>query len=388
MRNSSKQIRLCDCNRTFDLDAGRLTEQAGAADVSVHHELCRRELSSLEADLAAGCDIAVSCTQESALFSEVADSVNAGQHIRFFNLRETAGWSVEQSAATPKMAALIAAASTLPEVEPVEGVQMAAGRALLIVGEAGVALGWAERLAASFDVSVLMSSRAGEAELPADNAYPVWSGNPQSLKGHLGAFELAWEQHNPIDLERCVRCNACVKACPEGAIGFDLQVDADKCRSHGACVTACGEIGAIDFARRDTARSETFDMVLDLSSTPLLRRVELPDGYAAPGRDPFDQALAVQTLGEFVGEFEKPRYVAFESGLCAHSKSRKIGCNNCIEVCSTEAIRSAGDVIAVDPWLCKGCGTCSTAPSAIAGFRFCSPSLAFRSSTPMRLKGT
>ncbi len=77
------------------------------------------------------------------------------------------------------------------------------------------------------------------------------------------------------------------------------------------------------------------------------------------------------TLGEFVGEFEKPRYVAFEAGLCAHSRAKKTGCSNCIEVCATEAIRSKGDVIAVDPYLCKGCGTCSTVcPSGALSFQF------------------
>jgi len=117
-----------------------------------------------------------------------------------------------------------------------------------------------------------------------------------ALSGHLGAYELEWTQQNPIDLELCVRCNACVKACPEAAIGWDLQVDVDACRSHRACVAACGEIGAIDFARADVVRRERFDLVLDLSTEPLLKRVELPDGYAAPGRDPFEQALAVQAL--------------------------------------------------------------------------------------------
>src|SRR5690606_26751368 len=81
--------------------------------------------------------------------------------------------------------------------------------------------------------------------------------------------------------------------------------------------------------------------------------------------------LAVQALGEFVGEFEKPRYVGFEAGLCAHSRAKKTGCTNCIEACATEAIRSSGDVIAVDPWLCKGCGTCSTVcPSGALSFQY------------------
>jgi Fe-S-cluster-containing hydrogenase component 2 len=38
----------------------------------------------------------------------------------------------------------------------------------------------------------------------------------------------------------------------------------------------------------------------------------------------------------------------------------KAGCSNCIEVCATEAIVSAGDKIKLDPYLCQGCGTCTT----------------------------
>lgn len=385
MSDSQKQVRLCDCNRSFTLDVERLA--AAGASVACHHALCAAELPLISEDLAAGRELFVACTQETALFTEVAQAIEgpaggrpAAERIHFFNLRENAGWSADAvqatptsapSPLTPKFAALIAAATTLAAPEPVPAVQMRAGRSLLIVGEAGAALGWAERLAGSFEPAVLITERAGEVELPATNAYPVWSGRPLKLSGHLGAFELAWAQRNPIDLGSCVRCNACVKACPEGAIGVDLQVDLDACRSHRACVAACGEIGAIDFARADVARSARFDLVLDLSVEPLLRRVELPDGYAAPGRDPLEQALAAQALGDFVGEFEKPRYVAFDAGLCAHSRASKRGCTNCIEVCATAAIRSHGDVIAVDPYLCKGCGTCSTVcPSGALGFQY------------------
>src|SRR5262245_41794596 len=61
-----------------------------------------------------------------------------------------------------------------------------------------------------------------------------------------------------------------------------------------------------------------------------------------------------------VGEFEKPRYFAYNEKICAHSRSAKTGCNQCIDVCSTGAIAPDGDHVKVDPHLCMGCGGCAT----------------------------
>ncbi|MGQ0546368.1 MAG: ATP-binding protein, partial [Betaproteobacteria bacterium] len=292
MSLEGKTLKVCSCNRTVPFDAKALAAALRTGEpVKVHSELCRKDAGAFQAALGLGEDLIVACTQEAALFGELAGE--AEKRIKFVNVREVAGWSREGAAATPKIAALIAMAA-LPEPEPVPSVEFASGGQLLIVGPAAAALDWAERLAGQLEVSVLISG--GKGELPLERKYPVWSGRVQKLSGWLGAFELEWHQENPIDLELCTRCNACVRACPEQAIGFDYQVDMDKCRAHRKCVEACGAIGAVDFSRSDALRKESFDLVLDLSREPLIRTHELPQGYLAPGDDPLEQALAAREL--------------------------------------------------------------------------------------------
>ena len=41
-----------------------------------------------------------------------------------------------------------------------------------------------------------------------------------------------------------------------------------------------------------------------------------------------------------VGEFEKPRFFAYNAKICAHSRSSKAGCNQCLDVCSTRRDRA------------------------------------------------
>jgi ferredoxin len=354
MSLEGKTLKVCSCNRTMALDAKALAEALkSGAPLTVHHELCRKDAGAFQAALGGADDIVVACTQETTLFRELAGETTS--RISFVNIREFGGWSAEKS--TPKMAALLAMAA-LPEAEPAPAVEFNSTGQVLIVGPAAAALGWADRLAGQLEVNVLITDASGE--LPLERKFPVWSGNVAKIGGWLGAFEVEWTQANPIDLEVCTRCNACIRACPEDAIDFSYQVDLSKCKAHRDCVKACGAIGAIDFSRSNTARKDSFDLVLDLSRQPLIRTHQLPQGYLAPGDDPLEQALAAQALTGLVGEFEKPRFFEYKAKICAHSRSGKQGCNLCLDVCSSGAIRADGDHVKVEPHLCAGCGGCAT----------------------------
>ena len=360
----------------------------------VHTLLCRREAAlfqrAAKSSAASGDELLIACTQESRLFLELNEQTEGAasvqeRPIHFVNIRETGGWSrdgakaLEAKALIPKLAALIAAAQ-LPPPEPVATVSYRSEGRCLVLGSAEAAERAATLLGDGLEVSVLVTG--GGSALAQVHQRATHTGRLSGLRGWLGNFVADWESSNPIDLDLCTRCNACVDACPEGAIGLDYQVNLDACKSHRDCVRVCDAAGAIDFGRAAQEHRQDFDLVLDLRETPAFTMHQPPQGYFHAGADPHKLIDAVLKLRELSGEFEKPKFFKYQQKICAHSRNEQIGCTACIDVCSTRAIRSdasrknktkgepAGGVI-VEPHLCVGCGACSTVcPSGAMSFAY------------------
>jgi ferredoxin len=277
----------------------------------------------------AGGPLTIGCTQEALLFAEVAQETKKPASLAFVSVRETAGWSSQAADAGPKMAALLAAAGEPAPAVPL--VALTSEGIIMIYGRDEQAIEAANLLKENLDVTVMVTRPAGLAP-GRINEFPVVKGTIRAAKGYLGAFEIAVDDF------------AAAAPSSRGALAFGPSRD--------GAVSRC-------------------DIILDVSGgTPLFPAHDLREGYlrADPG-DPAAVLRAVIKARDLVGSFDKPRYIAFHEDLCAHSRSRIVGCRRCLDLCPTGAIAPAGDHVAIDANICAGCGQCAAVcPTGAAAY--------------------
>ncbi len=314
---------VCSCEDTMPLDGEALARGCAGSQIATARQLCRSQTDLFRKLLGTGGDLTIGCTQEAPLFEEIAADLEHAGTITYANIRETAGWSREAEVAGPKMAALLAAAAEPMPATPFT--TMTSAGVALVYGSDATAIEVGRRLAEHLDVTIILAPAGrGAADItpPAVNDTPVLQGRIRSAKGHLGAFELTVDDF----------------AAPSPS-------------SRAKLVFGGSRDGAVS----------TCDIVVDLSGgLPLFAAHDLRSGYLRADSD--DRAGVEKLIAEavqLVGTFDKPAYVRLEDALCAHSRSSKVGCRRCLDLCPTGAITPAGDHVAISAEICAGCGACA-----------------------------
>ncbi len=328
----TKKLVLCDCLGSQKIDADGIAEASGLACSKVYTSLCMDQIDAAASEIAQG-DAILACQQERKRFEDLALEIDV-EAPGFVDLRDRAGWGSEKP--TAKMAAL-AAEATVAAPAPKTVDVVSEGTCLILGGHA--ALEAADQLCDILAVTVLLDNAA---EIPATRKFDVIRGTLRQAHGALGQFETKFDQLQQVTLG--------------GRGGFELGPAQD---------------GAASFC----------DVILDLSGEqPLFSAHEKREGYlrADPGHAP-SVATAVLEASQLIGTFEKPLYVRMEATLCAHSRAEQPACSNCLDICPTGAITSAGEHVQVDPMICAGCGACSAVcPSGAISYDAPPPSAVFR----------
>lgn len=326
-----QQVLICNCEQTMELDGSAIGEALGQGALTVHTNLCRRDLSRFEKAMDRDGELVVACTQEAPLFSEIIDENDNGATARFVNIRERAGWCDNSKMANAKVTALLGEAmldSAPPRLRSIKSDGLC-----LVYGKGQEALEAARLLSPRLSVSLVLAD-SSDVVLPQVLDFAIYQGTLKSVSGAFGSFDVVVDDYAPL---------------------------VPSSRAAPSFIMA-----------KDDAKSQC-SLILDMSGNQaVVTGHQKRDGYFCvdPG-DPAGVMRAIFDLSDLVGEFEKPIYVDYNGSVCAHARNEKVGCSKCLDVCPAGAITHAGENVSIDALVCGGCGSChSVCPTGAISYSY------------------
>ena len=315
----TKKLVLCDCLGSQSVDVAAISEASGMACSKLYTNLCESQVDLAAKEITQG-DVIIACQQERQRFEELAEELDVDVPA-FVDLRDRAGWG--EGNVAPKMAALVAEAG-LSAITGQMGKSIdiiSEGTCLVIAGIAGVdaVMQAARDLCQTLAVTVLVPNAE---HIPVDRKFDCVVGTVRNAAGALG--------------------------------GFTLKIDSLQ-------QVIVGGRGSFALSEPQDGAASQCDIIVDLSRhNPMFPAHEKREGYlrADPTHVP-SLAKVVFAASQLIGTFEKPLYVRLEESLCAHNRAEQTACSNCLNVCPTGAILSAGEHVTIDPMICAGCGSCA-----------------------------
>ena len=315
----TKKLVLCDCLGSQSVDVAAISEASGMACSKLYTNLCESQVDLAAKEITQG-DVIIACQQERQRFEELAEELDVDVPA-FVDLRDRAGWG--EGNVAPKMAALVAEAG-LSAITGQMGKSIdiiSEGTCLVIAGTAGVdaVMQAARDLCQTLAVTVLVPNAE---HIPVDRKFDCVVGTVRNAAGALG--------------------------------GFTLKIDSLQ-------QVIVGGRGSFALSEPQDGAASQCDIIVDLSRhNPMFPAHEKREGYlrADPTHVP-SLAKVVFAASQLIGTFEKPLYVRLEESLCAHNRAEQTACSNCLNVCPTGALLSAGEHVTIDPMICAGCGSCA-----------------------------
>ena len=338
MKLNGKEVLICDCEGTMKLPEKALKKIFGSEEININTHLCRAQIGNFTNAVSEGAPLLVTCTQEAPLFIENAIETDPELAISYVNIRERAGWSEQGEKALPKITALIQEATLEPPMA--NSLTMRSEGSVLVYGRDESALQIAKQIAGRLSVVCIIKDNE-DVQPPRLMDVPIFTGNIKSANGHLGNFEITVNDYAAVQVS---------------------------------------SLGKLEISKKNNDVKINFDLILDIADKePLFLAPEKRDGYyhVQPG-NPAGIQKALFELVDMVGEFEKPRYIKYDSNICVHARSSQVGCTRCLDVCPTGAITPAQDEVTIDPYICAGCGSCaSVCPTGAASYQLPSGNFVF-----------